>query len=277
MANQLKRELKISKTNLSRDVGVSRRSLYYERKMDKKDILIKQQIQEVLSMYPSYGHRRIAIALSFNKKRILRIMHKYDIKPYRRRIKRLVKKDDIKKPSLTYPNLIKRVCPIVPFHIWAQDFTYIRYANKFIYIATVIDLYTREVVGTNISSNHDTDLVKGALKDALSKYQTTDILHSDQGSEYTSEEYINFLKKKGIQLSLSQKSSPWENGFQESFYNNFKLDLGHVSQFESVEELIEAIYLTIYKYNNNRIHSKLKMSPVQFKYSKELVCNKMGT
>ena len=106
----------------------------------------------------------------------------------------------------------------------------------------------------------------GALKHAIEKTGTVPIyLHSDQGSEYCSKAYGDYAKTNVIIISMSHKSSPWENGFQESFYSQFKVDLGFVSRFETVEELIEEIYQTIYYYNNGRIHTSLKMSPNKFK------------
>ncbi|SRR5258708_18775820 len=90
-------------------------------------------------------------------------------------------------------------------------------------------------------------------------------LHSDQGSEYTSDQYKTYVKSKGITISFADKASPWQNGFQESFYGKFKVDLGYMEQFESLGALIAGIYQTIYYYNNKRRHTSLSMSPVQFK------------
>jgi putative transposase len=90
------------------------------------------------------------------------------------------------------------------------------------------------------------------------------IFHSDNGSEYNSEVFKEALSTLGILISRSKPGCPWENGYQESFYSQFKVDLGDPSRFRNVGELVYEIYQTIYKYNNSRIHSALKMSPVQF-------------
>src|SRR3990167_7777422 len=91
------------------------------------------------------------------------------------------------------------------------------------------------------------------------------MVHSDQGSEYTSSDYTNLIEMLGIQISMSRKSSPWENGYQESFFNNFKTDLGlEFDRFDNVGELIEAVHQTINYYNKQRIHTTLKMSPTRF-------------
>ena len=133
-------------------------------------------------------------------------------------------------------------------------------------MATIIDVYTREIIGWNISVRHDTNLVLGALQHAIKRIDAVPLyLHSDQGSEYDAKKYEDYVLGKGIIISMSKKASPWENAFQESFYSQFKVDLGYVNRFETVEELMEAIYQTIYYYNNQNMHTSLKMSPVAFK------------
>ena len=127
-------------------------------------------------------------------------------------------------------------------------------------------MYTREIIGWHISVRHDTKLVLEALRHAVERTGCVPVyLHSDQGSEYDADAYEEFVVGQEISISMSHKHSPWENAFQESFYSQFKVDLGHVSRFETVEELIEEMYQTIYYYNNKRIHTSLKMNPVAFK------------
>lgn len=255
----------MNKTELAKQMGISRGMLYYKHKRPAIDEEVKKQIESVLTDHPSYGHKRIALDLRLNKKRILRVMKKFGIKPYRRRVKKPRKQEDEGKAPSDFTNLIELICPIVPHMIWVSDFTYIKFQDKFIYLATIMDLYTREILGWNISRYHNKDLVLGALLDAIKRTgRQPQYLHSDQGSEYESQEYVVYAKGQGIKISMSRKGHPWENGFQESFYSGFKLDLGTVSRFEEVGELIEEIHQTLYDYNHKRIHSSLKMSPVQF-------------
>jgi putative transposase len=263
-----------SKTELAQKLGVSRSSLYYKAKRDTHDEEMKKQILIVLGLHPSYGHKRIALEFGLNNKRIRRVMKKYGIKPYRRRVKRLRKKEDEGKEATKWKNEIITFCPIKPNIVWASDFTYIKFQGAFIYLATIIDVYTREIIGWNIATRHDTKLVLAAIKHAAERTQTISVyLHSDQGSEYDAKAYEQYVVGKGMIISMSKKASPWENAFQESFYSQFKVDLGFVNRFETVEELMEAIYQTIYYYNNERIHSSLKMTPVLFKqkYKNRLV------
>ena len=109
-------------------------------------------------------------------------------------------------------------------------------------------------------------MVFEAFLDAIRVFGKPLIVHTDQGSEYNAKEYIKFMEGLGVRVSMSAKASPWENSYQESFYDNFKTDLGlEFERFETVGEFVEAIHHTINYYNYRRIHIKLKMSPVKFK------------
>jgi putative transposase len=131
-------------------------------------------------------------------------------------------------------------------------------------VATIMDLYSREIVGWNISSKHDTALVAAAFFDAMDQHARPRILNSDRGSEYLSQIYMELAGNCGVSMSYSAKASPWENGYQESFYSGFKVDLGDAERFTSVGELIEAIHLQLYIYNHYRIHLALRMAPKQY-------------
>jgi len=180
---------------------------------------------------------------------------------------RWAKKRDYGKPPAPYPNLIKGSYPIKPEVILVGDFTRIPYKDGIVYLATYMDLFTREIVGWNISTKHTSELVMNALFDAIKTLgKIPKIVHTDQGSEYQSKDYLSMLLKLGIQVSMSKKASPWENAYQESWYDNFKTDLGlEFDRFNDIGELIEAIHQTINYYNNKRIHTKLKMPPAKFK------------
>jgi len=192
-------------------------------------------------------------------------MKLFRIKPYKRKA-RWTKKKDWGNPPSKYPNLIKGSCPIKPQVYFAGDFTRLIWNQKVIYLATFMDLFTREIVGWSISARHTTDFVLEALLDAVKTSGKPVIAHTDQGSEYNSQDYTNFLENLGIKVSMSAKASPWENAHQESFYDNFKTDLGlEFERFETIGEFVEAIHQTINYYNNERIHTKLKTSPTKFK------------
>ncbi len=261
------KQKRITKTEVAKKLGISRQSLYYQKKRPIIDEEVKRQIESVLSENPAYGHKRIALELKLNKKRILRIMKKFQIKPYRAHGRTPCKKEDEGKAAIENEiNIYNLLCPIRPGIVWVSDFTYIKYMGRFIYVGTVMDMYTREIIGIAISRFHDKNLVMEAFMDAEKKTGISPAyLHSDQGSEYTSDDYKTYVKLKVTNLSFAQKASPWQNGFQESFYGKFKVDLGDVNRFETLGELIAAIHETFHYYNNKRKHTVLKMSPVEFK------------
>jgi transposase InsO family protein len=250
-------------------LGLSRASIYKEGIQTTKDEIQSQSILKVLQEHPSYGHRGVAIWLGIGKKRVRRVMKPYSIKPYKRKA-RWTKRRDRNKPYASYPNLVKGVCPIKPNIIFAGDFTRLYWNKQVFYLATFIDLYTREVVGWSISTRHTSRLVVEALMDAATNKGLPAIVHTDQGSEYTSEEYTSLLTKLNIKISMSAKSSPWVNAYQESFYNNFKTDLGlEFERFQTIGRLVEAMHHTICYYNQHQIHTALKMPPTKFRMAQQ--------
>ncbi len=255
---------KVNKTKLAKNLGVCRQSLYYKPKLPNKDLILKKQIEEVLAEHKAYGHKRIAIHLGINKKRVLRVMKLFDLSPIRK-IKTPIKNKDLKQKEADNDNLLNDLTINAPSQAWASDFTYLPYFNnKFLYLATIIDCFTKEIISWNLSSKHNTKFIIEALNEAIAVRKSPEIFHSDQGSEYRSGKLSNILKNNNIKLSMSKKSSPWQNGFQESFYGKFKLELGHPKCYETTGELMEAIALQIYYYNHKRIHTTLKMPPAVF-------------
>ncbi len=235
-----------SKTLRMRELGMSRGSLYYKQKKPDKDWKLKGKIEEVLREHPSYGSRRLALHLKLNRKGIKRVMNVFGIKAYRRRGKKWKKTKNIK---VIYPNYLLTTHPQYENHIWVTDFTYIYHKDKTIYVATVIDLFTRKVVGLAMYTTHATQLVISALMSAIYNNPRPVIFHSDNGSEYNSEIFINALNIIGTRISRSAPGCPWENGYQESFYDKFKIDLGDPNRFKTLGEVVYEIYHRIYVYS----------------------------
>jgi transposase InsO family protein len=219
-----------------------------------------------MSEHPAYGHRHVALALGLNHKKTNRLMRKFHLKPKLRRGLHPVKPDDLGRPEMQAFNVLKIMCPLHPHVIWAGDFTYFWFMDRFWYVATVIDIFTREIVGWHLANHHTTSLIIEAFKDAVRRTGTAPVyFHSDQGSEYVSGAYESLLQSYGTVSSFSKKSSPWQNGYQESFYGNFKLELGDVKRFRDVGELMEAVSQQIAYYNRRRIHLSLRMPPLLFR------------
>jgi len=234
--------------------------LYYIPRQYEKDWCVKVRIEEELCRHPSYGSRRLALALCVNRKRTQRVMRLFGLKPYRRRGRKRRKTI----VSRTYPNLLLTAIPAFPGHVWAADFTELWRRGTKVYVATVIDLFTREIIGVHIALRKGVTLTLQALYAALHRNQRPGILHSDNGKEYDAKLFAGTLTELGIAISRSRPGCPWENGYQESFYDKFKLDLGDPNRFESLGELVAEVHRTIWEYNNTRIHSALKMPPKTF-------------
>jgi transposase InsO family protein len=127
-----------------------------------------------------------------------------------------------------------------------------------------MDLFTRTITGFSVLTNHSVHLVVQCLFSGIHKYPAPEILHSDRGSEYTSKDMCILLDLLGVWQSMSRAGCPWENGYQESFYAQFKVDLGDPGRFSSLGELVYEIYRLLFVYNTSRIHTALKMPPQTF-------------
>ena len=195
-------------------------------------------------------------------------MKKYDIKVPRRKIKNTFCTVSVKERK--YPNLIKDLKITYENKVWCSDTSrFIFHGSKW-YIVTVIDIFTRQILGVAIGKHHTSALVLQALKMAIiTSKATPNIFHSDQGTEFMADACTDFLTKLSINISVSDKASPWQNGYQESFFGKFKDDVGNIDRFETPGELIEILYHAIHYYNHERIHTALKMPPAV--YAKQLL------
>ena len=252
-----------NKTSLANLWQISRSTLYYVSRKEKTDWDLKCKIETVLRKrgQSAYGSRRISDVLGPNRKCIQRIMRKYGIKPYRRHGRKYRK---TKKIKVIYENLLLKVTPSYPHHIWASDFTELSWRGMTVYLATVIDLYTREIVGLSVSLRKGSQLTLQALWNALLNHPKPGIFHSDNGKDYDAKIFTDTLMEIDSLISRSYPGCPWENGYQESFYDKFKLELADPNRFDSLGELVAEIYRTVWDYNHLRIHSALKMPPRSF-------------
>lgn len=230
------------------------------------DEALRQAIEAVMIKNPGYGHRRVADALKINRKRARRVMKLYNLKPARRCRTPPPKPADGGKPAVNVPDITKVLSPIVPGFLWISDFTFISFKGIFVFLATILDRFTAEVLGAAVMTRHTAELPLAALRAALEKVGHAPVwFHSDQGSEYDSDLFRAELAKHGVEVSVSPKASPWRNGAQESFFGRFKVEFGDPDRFDTLPELIEAIHLQVAYYNNERIHTRFRMPPARFK------------
>jgi transposase InsO family protein len=254
-----------NKSALARELGVSRSSLYYRPKKPDKDEALRREIERVMLKNPGYGSPRVGIALKINEKRAARVMRKYGLRPARR-AKTPYKPSDQGRKSLEYPCILSLLSPLAPDVVWASDFTFICYRGAFVYLCTVMDVFTGEVVGFNISRTHDANFVLLAIRRAIERTGVVpQWFHSDQGSEYASNIVRTFLVSCGVNISMNPKSAPWCNGSQESFFGRFKVEFGEFDRFDTYAELLEELYQQLHYFTFERIKTKLRMSPAEFR------------
>jgi putative transposase len=190
-------------------------------------------------------------------------MNKYELVPPRRRKPHWCTKSST---HHQYNNLIKEIKVQTPHQIWCSDVSYIKYRGIFWYLSTIEDIFTRQVLSVQVSKRHTSEVILDIIKRACQNF-VPKIFHSDQGTEFMAQKCTGYLESKGTRISVSDTDSPWQNGFQESFFGRFKEEFGDFNRFVSVSELIEEIYSQIRYYNQDRIHTALKMSPAVFSKS----------
>lgn len=227
--------------------------------------------------HPLYGVRRLALHLGWSQHKARRIRSLAGITIIRPTKKR--RYGSTPAEILAAPNALKRFAHLrngdrpqdglsyadmVDSGGWVQDFTYLWFQRSWHYLAVVLDLKTRQILGWRLGLRHSSELTHAALLDALVRYPAPTILHSDQGSEYLSYKHQLTCDQYEITLSSSDKASPWQNGFMERFFGSFKPELGRLTQYQDIGQLYEAIALTVHYYNHERIHLALKMSPAAY-------------
>lgn len=213
----------------------------------------------------------MATHLKVNHKRTERVMRENGITPPRRKTTNYYTTRSTSDHS--YENLIKEIdkSTIPPHHIWVSDLSYIKYSGAFYYLATIEDLSTRRIIGAQVGRHHDSSLVIATIRQAItaSGGVLPTYFHSDQGKEFMASGTTEYLELQGVRVSVSDKGSPWQNGYKESFFGRFKEEFGDFNRFDTPGQLIEEIYSHIHYYNYDRIHTSLNMSPVA--YTKQLL------
>lgn len=190
-------------------------------------------------------------------------MKKYGIKPPRRKSAHTFCTKSFQHRK--YSNLIKDLPITYEHQVWVSDTSEFKFHGSKWYIVTIIDVFTRQVLGVAIGKHHNSEFVFSAVKMAMEVANITPtIFHSDQGTEFMAEKITAFLEGVETKISASDKASPWQNGYQESFFGRFKEEFGDINRFETIGELLEEIYHQIYYYNNLRIHTALKMPPIVY-------------
>ncbi len=238
---------------------------------------LRDAIQRIAIKKPAYGYRRITAQLhrdgrAVNSKRVLRIMRQDNLLCLRRR--KFVRTTDSDHGLPVYPNLAKGLKLNGLNQLWVADLTYIRLLCEFVYLAVILDAFSRRVIGWALGRTLRNDLTVAALKLAIARGRVEPGLvhHSDRGSQYASGDYTDLLKKHAIEISMSRRRNPWDNAKAESFMKTLKSEEIYRTEYRDFDDANRRIGKFIESiYNRERLHSALGYRPpVEFEQSLRL-------
>jgi transposase InsO family protein len=264
-------------------------SYYYDPKVSRSEkeeweADLRGKIEQIRITHPKTGYRtllrylkRSGVFVSEYKLRKVMKLFSLGIKPKRR----YVRTTNSQHGFQVYPNLLKDFKTTKMNQVWVSDITYIRIENGFVYLAVVLDLFSRRVIGYSISKKIDSELTLNALKMAFArrKFPVNVIHHSDRGVQYLCEKYVVFLKQNKTKISCAEKGNPYENAFAESFMKTLKVEEVYLYNFVTMNDVLERIPEFIEDvYNKKRIHSSLDyLTPEEFEtkhQNKKTPCSK---
>jgi putative transposase len=250
---------------------VSRASYYrFEESVGSgsdSEMELRDAIQRIALEWPSYGRRRITQELrrrgwTVNPKRVQRLMREDNLLCVRKR--KFVVTTDSNHGKKVYPNLARQMMLTNVDQLWVADITYIRLREEFVFLAVILDAYSRRVIGWALDRTIEDDLTLRALRMALAQrvIEPGLVHHSDRGSQYASGEYTDLLKENGIEISMSRKGNPWDNAACESFMKTLKYEEVHRNEYRDLNEARSTIRTFLEKiYNQKRLHSAIGYVP----------------
>lgn len=241
-------------------VDYPRSQVYYQPQSRPDETEVKTLITTIAGQHPTYGYRRITAMLKrqgheINHKRVVRLMRELG----------LVGKRPVKRKRTTnsnhefkrYPNLVMNLVIAHPDQVWVGDITYIKLQQEFVYLAVLMDIFTRSIRGWHLARSMDQSLTIKALSKGLEKGQP-EIHHSDQGVQYAANEYVKLLKQYNVKISMAEVGQAWQNGYAERLMRTIKeeeVDLSEYQNFteayQQIEHFLEDVYM------KKRIHSSL--------------------
>jgi transposase InsO family protein len=257
-----------------RAAGVSRAGYYRQwtaHQPLQADTELRDRIQQICIEHRQYGSRRVGQVLRgegrlINRKRVQRLMREDNLLALRKR--RYVITTDSRHTYAVYSNLARDLTPDGPNQLWVADITYIRLREAFVYLAVVLDAWSRRVVGWALDATLEAKLAVAALDRALADRPVPEgtVHHSDRGVQYCSDAYVAHLRSHGFVISMSRAGNPYDNALAESFLRTLKCEEVYLSEYRDLEDARARIgeFLEDY-YNRRRLHSALAYcSPASF-------------
>lgn len=235
------------------------------------DTELRSLVQQVALEWPAYGYRRLTAELrrrgqSVNYKRVLRLMREDNLLCLRKR--RFVHTTNSDHRLPVYPNLVPGLAVSGCDQLWVSDITYIRLLREFIYLAVILDAFSRRVIGWALERTLETELALAALRMALAGRTVTEglIHHSDRGVQYASADYTALLKEHQVRISMSRRGNAYDNAQAESFMKTLKYEEVYLHEYETMAEARTSIgHFLEAVYNQKRLHSALGyLPPVEF-------------
>jgi putative transposase len=264
---------------LCQTLGLPRSTFYRQThtsvEVDQEEMTLRDTIQRLALTMPFYGYRRITAhlhrqGLKVNHKRVLRLMRQDNLLCLRQRKAFLVTTDSNHRFAI-YPNLAAEMLLTDINQLWVADLTYIRLRREFIYLAAILDAYSRRCIGWELSHKIDAQLAIQALQMALANREVVPGLvhHSDRGVQYASREYTAILHQHQVQISMSRKGNPYDNAQAERFMRTLKEEEVYLSDYENLSEARSSLKRFLEEvYNQKRLHSALGyVPPAEFEQS----------
>lgn len=245
-----------------------RRSSYYYQPQPKDETEVKSAIQHVVAEWPTYGYRRVTKQLhrqgwNVNKKRVRRLMRGMGLLLKTKRKTRKTTNSEHDFPR--YPNLVQDLVIVRPDQVWVSDITYIRLRDEFVYLAVIMDVFTRSIRGWHLGRSLDQSLTLIALDRALASHRP-EIHHSDQGIQYAAPAYTQMLRAVDAEISMAEIGEAWQNGYAERLVRTIKEEEVDLSDYECYNDAVFQLGRFLNDvYTHKRIHSSLGyLTPAEF-------------
>ena len=248
-------------------LGFNKSTLYYQPKNDPCEDILRDEISELAARYPTYGYRRITELLlrqgySIGHRRVARLMKEENLSVSVKRVCQTTNSLEGRQP---WVNRVENLEVSRADQVWVGDITYVRLNRRFIYVALLMDVFTRMIRGWHLSQHLTQSLTLNPLQEAL-RQSVPEIHHSDQGVQYLSKAYISTLQRHNIEISVAHRGCPWENGYAERLIRTLKEEEVHLNDYHDIHEARTRIeYFITQVYHQKRPHSALGyLTPMEF-------------